>query len=129
MSKIVTTGKRYLKDDRWHDDNGPIAGTPDDWEPEMTDEEISMAALSDPDCVPTPPERLAHMRRVSPAKFARQKLGMRIEDFAAVYGIPLETLRAWERHDAEPTPAEATYLRAILNAPEAVRSAVREAAE
>ncbi len=28
MNKIVTTGKRFLKDDRWHDDNGPIQGSP-----------------------------------------------------------------------------------------------------
>ena len=40
MSKLVTTGKRYLKDGRWHDDNGPLPDEPREWEPPMTDEEI-----------------------------------------------------------------------------------------
>lgn len=30
MSRIVTTGKRFLKDDRWWDANGPIPGAPAD---------------------------------------------------------------------------------------------------
>jgi DNA-binding transcriptional regulator YiaG len=119
MSKIVTSGKRVLKGDEWHDDNGLI---PDgDWEPPMTDEEIVTAALSDPDCPPTPPERLAKMRRVSPARFIRQRLGMTVEAFADAYDIPADTLRAWERHLAEPTLVELAYLRAIQRTPEAVR--------
>src|SRR6266853_2548111 len=40
MSKLVTTGKRYLEDGRWHDDDGPLPDEPRDWEPPMTDEEI-----------------------------------------------------------------------------------------
>ena len=34
MSKLVTTGKRYLKDGRWHDDSGPMPDEPRDWEQE-----------------------------------------------------------------------------------------------
>ena len=30
----------------------------------------------------------------------------------------METLRAWERHEAEPTPAETAYLRLIEREPE-----------
>jgi putative transcriptional regulator len=119
MSKIVTSGKRVLKGDEWHDDNGLI---PDgDWDPPMTDEEVETAALSDPDCPPTSPERLAKMRRISPARFIRQRLGLTIEAFADAYDIPADTLRAWERHQTEPTPVELAYLRAIQRSPEAVR--------
>jgi DNA-binding transcriptional regulator YiaG len=119
MSKIVTSGKRVLKGDEWHDDNGAI---PDgDWDPPMTDEEILTAALSDPDCPPTPPERLAKMRRISPARFIRQHLGMTVEAFADAYDIPADTLRAWERHQTQPTPVELAYLRAIHRSPEAIR--------
>ena len=67
------------------------------------------------------PERLARMRRVSPAKFIRQKLAMSQEAFAVAYAIPLDTLRAWERHEAEPGPVELAYLRAIERAPDATR--------
>jgi putative transcriptional regulator len=120
MSKIVTIGKRVLKGDAWHDDNGPI---PDgDWVPPMTDAEITEAALSDPDCPPTSPDRLARMRRVSLARFVRQKLGLSIDEFAAAYDIPIETLKAWERHELAPTPVELAYLRAIERAPQAIRN-------
>ena len=87
----------------------------------MTDAEIHARALDDPDNPPTPPERLARMRRVSPAKFIRQKLAMTQQAFAAAYAIPLDTLKAWERHEAEPNPVELAYLRAIERAPDATR--------
>ena len=100
------------------DDDGGM-----DWDAvrAMTDEEVRARALTDPDNPPTPPERLARMQRVSPAKFIRQKLALSREAFAAAYGIPLETLDAWEHHAAEPGPVELAYLRAIERAPEATR--------
>ena len=125
MSKIATVGKRRLEGGVWHDDNGPIPDHPGDWEPPMTNDEIVAAALDDPDNPPTPPERLARMRRVSPAKFIRQKLGMSQDAFSAAYGIPLDTLQAWERHAVEPGPVELAYLRAIARAPEATRAPER----
>ena len=87
----------------------------------MTDEEVIAAALDDPDNPPTSPERLARMRRISPAKFIRQKLAMSQEGFAAAYAIPLDTLKAWERHEAEPSPVELAYLRAIERVPDATK--------
>lgn len=97
--------------------------TAENWEQlrNMSDEEVRKRALADPDCPPTPPERLARMKRVSPAKFIRQKLAMSQEAFAAAYGIPLDTLKAWERHEIEPGPVELAYLSAIGRAPEATR--------
>ncbi len=122
MSKIATTGKRKLVAGEWHDDNGPIPGHPGLWEPPMTDDEIETAALDDPDNPPTRPDRLARTRRVAPAKFIRQRLAMGQAEFSAAYGIPLETLKAWERHEAEPGPVELAYLRAIEREPKATRA-------
>lgn len=68
-------------------------------------------------------EKLAKMRHISPARFIRQRLGVPLDAFADAYDIPADTLRAWERHLAEPTPVELAYLRAIQRFPE--RSAGR----
>ena len=127
MSKIYTTGKRVLLADGWHDDNGPIPFSDEGWEPPMTDDEVMAAALADPDAQPLTEEQLARMRPIAAARRIRRKMRMSLDDFAAAYDIPAATLRAWERHEAEPTPAEAAYLRAIENAPDAVRKALAPA--
>lgn len=88
----------------------------------MTEEEVLAAANDDPDNPPIPPERLAALRRVSPAKLIRQKLGLSRDAFSEAYGIPLDILRAWESHRAEPSTVELAYLRAIERAPEATRA-------
>ena len=99
--------------------------TPEDWKrlDAKTDDEINAAALADPDAQPIPPERLARMRAPSLAKVVRHSVHLSQENFAAAYGIPLETLKSWERHDAEPTPAEMAYLRLIEREPERARLA------
>ncbi len=128
MKKIATTGKRYLKDDGWHDDNGLLPISDAEWEPPMTDEEVMIAALSDPDAQPSTPEQLARMRRVSFAWHVRWKLGLSREEFARRFGIPLDTLRDWERHRADPDQAALSYLKVIARNPNAVATAL-EAAE
>lgn len=90
----------------------------------MTDEEITAAALTDPDNPPLTDEQLAQFRRPSAAMKVRHKLRMSREAFAAAYGIPLGTLQAWERHQAEPTEVESAYLRLIEREPETARAAV-----
>ncbi|HEX5958198.1 MAG TPA: Spy/CpxP family protein refolding chaperone [Hyphomicrobiaceae bacterium] len=67
-----------------------------------TDEEIT-AALADPDHPPLTDERLARFRRPALARRIRQKLHMGRENFSATYGSPVETLRAWQRHELAPT--------------------------
>ena len=103
--------------------------TPEDWRrlDAMTDEEITAAALSDPDNPPLTPEQLARFRPPSLAKKVRHKLHLGRDSFAVAYGIPLDTLRAWERHEAEPTATEMAYLKLIEREPELAR--LREAAE
>ena len=63
------------------------------------------------------------------AKHVRQKLAMSREDFAASYGIPLETLNAWERHEVMPSAVEEVYLRLIEREPEAAKVALPVAAK
>ena len=93
--------------------------TAEDWQRlrSKTDAEIMAAALADPDAQPIPPERLAKMGR-SQAKVVRHKLKMSREDFAATYGIPLDTLLAWERLETKPSAAESAYLTLIEREPE-----------
>lgn len=94
--------------------------TPKDWERlhNMTDEEVTAAALSDPDAQPLTDEQLAGMKPRALCKVIRNKLRMIRTTFSEHYGIPLETLKAWERHEAEPTPTEAAYLKLIEREPE-----------
>jgi putative transcriptional regulator len=90
----------------------------------MTDEEITAAALTDPDDPPLTDEQLAQFRPPALAKRVRHELRMSREAFAAAYGIPLQTLLAWERHQAEPTEVELAYLRLIEREPEMTKTPV-----
>jgi putative transcriptional regulator len=116
MSSKPTSGK---KRDRYR-------MTAEDWRrlDAMTDDEITAAALADPDNPPLTDEQLAQFRRPSLAMKVRRKLRMSRETFAATYGIPLKTLEAWERHQAEPTEVELAYLRLIEREPELTKMAV-----
>lgn len=125
MNRYVTSGKRYLRDDRWHDDNGQLPDYPLEWDPPMTDEEINIAALSDPDAQPSTPEQLARMKRVPLAKHVRWKLGYGQAEFAARFEIPIGTLRDWEYWRTEPDTAAIAYLRVILAEPEMVQRTLR----
>ena len=99
--------------------------TPEDWKRQdaLTDEEITAAALADPDAQPISAEQIANYRPPALSKVVRHKLGMVRAEFAAAYGIPVETSRAWERHEIEPTPAELAYLRLIEREPELAKLA------
>ncbi len=105
--------------------------TPEDWRrlDALTDEEITAAALSDPDNPPLSDKELAEFRRPAPAFKLRRKLRMSREEFADAYGIPLETLVAWERHRAEPSEVELAYLRLIERAPELAKVRAEMAAQ
>ena len=87
----------------------------------LTDEQIAEGVARDPDAVPTTPESLAAMRRISPARLIRQKLSMSPKTFADAFDIPLAMLLAWERHESEPDAVALAYLRAIARNPDGVR--------
>ena len=63
----------------------------------------------------------AGKRRVAIVKDLRWKLSISQEGFAKACGIPLETLRAWERGEYEPSPTELAYIKLIERDPEHAR--------
>ena len=87
----------------------------------LTPEEVAAAVASDPDAVETTAQDAARMRRVSPARFIRQRLRMTPKTFAEAFDIPLATLMAWERHESEPDAVALAYLKAIERNPDGVR--------
>ena len=87
----------------------------------MTDDEVLAAALSDPDAQPLTPEQLADMRRVSPVKVLRQRLGMTLAEFAKAFRLPAETVRDWEQHRTTPDAPAHALLLAIERDPAAMR--------
>lgn len=93
----------------------------------MTEEQVMAAALSDPDAQPWPEGK--KMRRISKAKWIRFKLVLSQDDFAARYHIPLATLIAWERHEAEPDAVALAFLAAIAADPQAVANALAKSAQ
>lgn len=94
----------------------------------MTDEEVLAAARSDPDAQPLDSETLARMRRVSPVKVLRQRLGMTQAQFAEAFRLPISTLRDWEQHRSTPDAPARALLRAIEREPETMRRLLSSAA-
>lgn len=90
----------------------------------MTDEEVTAAALSDPDAQPMAPEQLARMRRVPDIKTLRTRLGMTQEQFARTYRLPLGTVRDWEQGRTRPDAPALALLAVIEREPEAARRAL-----
>ena len=97
-----------------------------DWERlrAMTDEEVTAAALADPDAQPLTDAKLARMKRVPLAKTLRRALGLTQEEFSARYRIPVGTLRDWEQGRSEPDQPARAYLTVIANDPEGVSRAL-----
>jgi putative transcriptional regulator len=124
VNRIATTGPRRLVDGRWHDDNGPIADFPLDWDPPMTDDEIAIAAAADPDSRPVDKPFSDKARRVGLGGSLRFKLQLTHDAFEARYGVPADLLFAWERGKATPTPTELTYLQLIAADPDGVAALV-----
>ena len=93
----------------------------------MTDGDVIARALTDPDNLPSTPEQLARMRRVSIVKKVRWKLGLSQEDFARRFGIPVGTLRDWEQYRSKPDQAAESFLKVIAANPKAVEKALKGA--
>ena len=92
----------------------------------MTDDQITAAAVSDPDAQPWTDDDLARAKQAFGAriKITRLKLGMSQPDFAEAFGFSLRALQDWERGRAEPPAAIRSYLRVIEREPEAVMRAL-----
>lgn len=92
----------------------------------MTDEEVTAAAIADPDAQPMTPEQLRTARRVPRAKTLRRALGLTQEEFASRYQIPIGTLRDWEQGRCAPDQPSRAYLTVIAHDPEGVKRALAE---
>jgi putative transcriptional regulator len=90
----------------------------------MTDEEVMVAAMGDPDAQPMTPEQLRTARRLPRTKTLRRALALTQEEFAARYHIPLGTLRDWEQGRCEPDQPARAYLTVIAHDPEGVKRAL-----
>ena len=74
----------------------------------------------DPENPPLTDAQLAGMKRISPAKHLRFRLGLSQQEFAARYQIPIGTLRDWEQHRSEPDAPARAYLQVIAADPQGV---------
>jgi putative transcriptional regulator len=92
----------------------------------MTDEEVTAAAMSDPDARPMTSAQLQAARRVPRTKTLRRVLGLTQEEFAVRYHIPLGTLRDWEQGRCEPDQPARAYLAIIAHDPEGVERTLAE---
>ena len=86
----------------------------------MTDEEVTAAALSDPDGQPWTEKELARVRFVPRSRTLRRALRLTQQQFAERYHIPLGTLRDWEQMRSEPDQAARAYLKVIAKHPDLV---------
>lgn len=109
-----------------NDDGTTMKTTGHDWSraDAMTDAEVHAAALKDPDAQPLTEATVARMRPVPRTKTMRRALGLTQEAFAALYHIPLGTLRDWEQGRAEPDQTARAYLTVIARDPDSVSRAL-----
>jgi putative transcriptional regulator len=92
----------------------------------MSDQEVTAAALADPDAHPMTPEQLRASRRVPRAKTLRRALALTQDEFAARYHISAGTLRDWEQGRCEPDQTSRAYLAVIAHDPEGVKRALAD---
>ena len=68
------------------------------------------------------------LSRLVNVKKLRERLGLTQEAFAAIYHIPVGTLRDWEQRRKNPDEPARAYLTVIARNPEAVAQMLRQAA-
>ena len=86
----------------------------------LTDEEIAAAVARDPDAAPIDRQRSKSARRVGLHGVVRFRLRLSLEDFAARYHIPADTVWGWERGTIEPDAAAKTLVALIAADPDGV---------
>ena len=91
----------------------------------MTDEEVHVAAMTDPDARPMTDAEWDAAPKVPRARIIRRALGLTQEEFASRFQIPLGTLRDWEQGKAQPDQSACAYLRAIAGDAAAVHRALQ----
>jgi putative transcriptional regulator len=90
----------------------------------LTEEEVTAAALSDPDNPPLTDAQLARGAHFPDVRELRRKLHMTQRQFAAKFGVPLGTLRDWEQGVRLPDNTARSYLHVIAKNHQAVIDAL-----
>ncbi|QQP93502.1 helix-turn-helix domain-containing protein (plasmid) [Skermanella sp. TT6] len=105
-----------------HNPGDPLPDTGTDWArvDSLTDAEVHTAAVSDPDAQPLTAARLTGMRKVVNLKKRRERLGLTQQAFADAYGIPVGTLRDWERRRRTSDAPARANLEVIDTDPESI---------
>ena len=114
-----------------HKAGEPPIATDTDWTAveTMSATEIHDAALADADAQPLPDHReTVGMTKLVNVKKLRERLGQTQEEFAAIYRIPVGTLRDWEQRRKHPDAPARAYLQVIAQNPEAVAALLQSAA-
>jgi putative transcriptional regulator len=113
-----------------HEPGDPPIETNTDWAAvkALTDAEIEAAVRDDPDAAPIGFFDLPGFIHIPNVKKLRERLGLTQEAFAAVYRIPIGTLRDWEQGRKRPDAPARAYLTVIARNPEAVANLLKEAA-
>lgn len=96
----------------------------------MTEEEINIAAQSDPDALPLTKDQLRQFKRVHAikeveVKLIRQKLHLSQDEFANYFGVSVRTIQEWEQHRRRPTATARNFLKVIEREPKAVLRALK----
>lgn len=72
----------------------------------------------DDDDMPLTADDMARMKQSPRARVIRRALGLSQEEFASRYGIPLATMRDWERGRSQPDQTARAYLEVIAAEPD-----------
>jgi putative transcriptional regulator len=83
-----------------------------------------MSKTLDPNNRPLTDGDLKRMKRTPQVKIIRRALKLTQEEFAALFHVPIGTLRDWEQDRNAPDKAAQAYLRVIAKDPDAVRRAL-----
>ena len=94
----------------------------------MTAVEIEAVAVRDHENPPLRDALPGQLRPIPRVKTLRRALALTQEEFAALYHIPLGTLRDWEQGRAEPDQPARAYLTVIARDPEGVQRALHPVA-
>ena len=93
----------------------------------MSESDIDASMRAAADCPPPSPDQAFH--RMARAKRIRLGLVLSQEQFAKRYRIPLPTLVAWERHEAEPDPVALAFLDAIAADPDGIANSLAQSSK
>ncbi len=90
----------------------------------LTDEEITAAALADPDAQPLPEGWIDRAARGPHPLLVRKRLRLTREEFATRYHIPMDVIIAWEQRTLSPDDIARAYMKVIMADPVGVAKAV-----